>query len=186
MDGKRKGFLVALAIGLVSAPALALVASGLLGGQAKAGEPVATTAAVAVETSALNAVSTTTGGDIAAADLEAACTTEGAGLVAREAAGVLSDLQQAALDALRPICESEGFSLEATPAAAIAAPLATTSAPAVTTTTPIAQFDDDGDEGEYEYEGEDEGEYEDEGGSQSQYEDHEDESDESDEYEDEG
>jgi len=160
MDGKRKGFLVALAIGLVAAPALALVASGLLGGQAKAGEPAtAAAAAVAPVTDAPAAAATTT----SAADLVSACTSEGADLVARESAGTLSDLQQAALDALRPICEAEGFSLEAAPTAEIEAPV---TAAAAFPTAGAAQFDDNGDEGEYG------------GGGQAQYEDHEDESDE--------
>jgi hypothetical protein len=172
MDGKRKGFLVALAIGLLAAPALALVASGLLGGEAVADEPPTTTAAAAAPATAeLEAATTTT----PAADLETACTVEGADLVAREAAGILSELQQAALDSLRPICEAEGFSLEAAPAAEIEASVAAVAAPSTTAAT---QFDDDGDEAEYE----DQGEYEDE------YEDHEDEpdEDESGKYEDEG
>jgi hypothetical protein len=174
MDGKRKGFLVALVIGLLAAPALALVASGLLGGEAVADEPPTTTAAAAAPATAeLEAATTTT----PAADLETACTVEGADLVAREAAGMLSELQQAALDSLRPICEAEGFSLEAAPAVEIEASVAAVAAPSTTAAT---QVDDDGDEAEYE----DEGEYEDE----DEYEDHEDEpdEDESGEYEDEG
>ena len=177
MDGKRKGFLVALVIGLLAAPALALVASGLLGGEAVADEPTTTAAAMAPATAAMAAATTTA----PAADLETACTVEGADLVAREAAGILSELQQAALDSLRPICEAEGFSLEAAPAAEIEASIAVVAA---SPTAAATQFDDDGDEGEYEDERESEGEYEgeeeyeDEGGSQSQYEDHEDESEE--------
>jgi hypothetical protein len=84
--------------------------------------------------------------------------------VAGEAAGILSDMQQAALEALRPICEAEGFSLEAAPTAEITAPV-TAAAPATTTTAPAAQYDD----------GSDQAEYEDDGASQSQYEDHADE-----------
>lgn len=164
MDGKRKGLLVALAIGLVAAPALALAASGLLGGQAKAGEPAGTAAAAATSSGAPAVVTTT------AADLELACTTEGAGLVAREAAGMLSDLQQAALDALRPICEAEGFPLATTPAAG-EIPSAAAVAP-TTTTVPATQFDDDGGEAEQE----DEVEHEDENDSdQDEVDDHEDE-----------
>lgn len=162
MDGKRKGFLVALVIGLIAAPALALAASGLLGGQAKADEAATTTAAAVAPVTAAPATAPTT----SAADLEAACTTEGENLVAREAAGTLSDLQQAALDALRPICEAEGFSLEAGPGAGIGASVAAAPVPATTTTittAPAGQFDDGDDEAEYEDDGE--------------HEDHEDESD---------
>ena len=118
MDGKRKGFLVALVIGLVAAPALALVASGLLGGQAKAGEPVTTSAAVAARVTDVPAA---TARLLRPTDLEMACTTEGVDLVAGEAAGMLSDLQQAALDSLRPICEAEGFPLEPPPSPKLAA-----------------------------------------------------------------
>lgn len=156
MDGKRKGFLVALVIGLVSAPALALVASGLLGGQAVADEPVSTTAAAVAPVTVPPATTTTT---TPPADLKRACTIEGADLVAGETAGRLSDLQQAALDALRPICESAGFSLQAASTAQIAAPVTAAPAPATTTSAPAAQYDD----GSAQY---------DDGGSQSQYEDH--------------
>jgi hypothetical protein len=149
MDGKRKGFLVALVIGLVAAPALALVASGLLGGEAVADEPTTTTVAAVAPVTAPPATSTTTTAT-PPADLETACTIEGADLVAGEAAGMLSDLQQAALDALRPICRSEGFSLEAAPTAQIAAPVTTAPAPATTTTTaPAAQYDDGGSPAQY-------------------------------------
>ncbi len=153
MDGKRKGFLVALVIGLVSAPALALVASGLLGGQAVADEPVTTTAAATAPATIPPATTTTA----PPADLERACTVEGWALAAGEAAGRLSDLQQAALDALRPICEAEGLPLKAAPAAQAAAPTAPVDAAAA----PAAQYGDA-----------DQGEYDDDGGSRSQYEDH--------------
>ncbi len=153
MDGKRKGFLVALVIGLVSAPALALVASGLLGGQAVADEPVTTTAAATAPATIPPATTTTA----PPADLEAACTVEGWALAAGEAAGRLSDLQQAALDALRPICEAESFPLKAAPAAQAAAP----AAPVAAAAAPAAQYDDG-----------DQGEYDDDGGSRSQYEDY--------------
>ncbi len=162
MDGKRKGFLVALVIGLVAAPALALVASGMLGGQAVADEPVTTTAAALAPVTAPPPTTTTTSPP---ADLETACTVEGWALVAGEAAGRLSDLQQAALDALRPICESEGFSLQAAPTVEIAAPVMAIPAPATTTTAPAAQYDDDDSQSQYEdHEDEGEGEGDDEGG----------------------
>ena len=160
MDGKRKGFLVALVIGLVSAPALALVASGLLGGQAVADEPVTTTAAATAPATIPPATTTTA----PPADLETACTVEGWALAAGEAAGRLSDLQQAALDALRPICEAEGLPLKAAPAAQAAAP----PAPAAAATAPAAQYDD-GDQGEYDDDG-DQGEYDDDG-DQGEYDD---------------
>jgi hypothetical protein len=157
MDGKRKGFLVALVIGLVASPALALVASGLLGGEAVADEPATTTAAAPALGTAPPPSTTTTASP---ANLETACTVEGWALVVREAAGGLSDLQQAALDALRPICEAEGFSLKAIPVAGMAAPTTSAAAPAVTTTAPQAQYDGGGQS----WYGDDEGEGDDEGG----------------------
>ena len=127
MDGTRKGFLVALAISLVSMPALAVVAAGLLGGEAQAGDVPPATAAAVVDA---GRVPVSTAGEAAAApDLEVACTVEGADLVAGEVAGRLNDLQQAALDALRPICESARLSLAAAPAAAIAAAATVASPP---------------------------------------------------------
>ena len=185
MDGKRKGFLAALVIGLVAAPGLALVASGLLGGEAVAyGSP--TTAAAASPAAAASAAGSAVG---ATADLETACTIEGGDLVAREAAGTLSELQQAALDSLRLICAAEGFSLEA-PTAVEPSIAALDPSPSAAAT----EFDDDADEAGYEdeyeddYEDEYEDKAEDEDGSQSQYEDHEDESEgrEPGEHEDEG
>jgi hypothetical protein len=48
-----------------------------------------------------------------AADLEAACGGAGLEMVAAETAGSITDLQQAALDALRQICVEQGRSLPA-------------------------------------------------------------------------
>jgi hypothetical protein len=50
------------------------------------------------------------------ADLEAACGSEGLELVEREAAETITDLEQAALDALRQICAEEGLELPGPPA----------------------------------------------------------------------
>jgi hypothetical protein len=101
MDGKRKAFLVALVIGLASGPVLAFGATRILGSAEAEAAPATTTAAP-----------TTTVPEVPAADdLAAACGAEGATLVAGEAAGTLSELQQAALDALRPICASAGLPL---------------------------------------------------------------------------
>ena len=51
-----------------------------------------------------------------AADLTRACGPAGEQLVAKEAAGTISPVQQAALDALRPICEAQGMPLAGKPA----------------------------------------------------------------------
>ena len=158
MDGKRKGFLVALAIGLLSTPVLALGATQVFGADPTATVPV---------TSATPAVAPTAATAGPEADLAAACGAEGASLVTAEAAGTLTDVQQAALDALRPICAAAGFPLAGSPSpdAALASP------PAGTSLSPAPAADDPG----YAQGYDDDGEYEDEGVSQAQYEDHEDE-----------
>jgi len=51
-----------------------------------------------------------------AADLEAACGDVGLGMVAAELDGSISDIQQAALDALREICVQQGMPLPGKPA----------------------------------------------------------------------
>ena len=51
-----------------------------------------------------------------AADLEAACGDVGLGMVGAELDGSISDIQQAALDALREICAQQGMPLPGKPA----------------------------------------------------------------------
>ena len=60
------------------------------------------------------------------ADLETACGVAGLAMVAAETAGTISQLQQAALDALRGICAEQGMPL---PAPAALQPVATEPAP---------------------------------------------------------
>jgi len=152
MDGKRKGFLVALVIGLISGPALALGVTHIFGADPAVAAP-ATAVAAPSTTAALAATTTTVSPE---ADLAAACGAEGAALVAAEDAGTLSDLQQAALDALRPICATAGFNLDGASSpdpVLVSAPASTTTPPAVTSTVPgSAQGYGDGeyeDEGDY-------------------------------------
>ena len=57
------------------------------------------------------------------ADMETACGEAGLAMVAAETAGTISQLQQAALDALRGICVEQGMSL---PAPQVPQPVATT------------------------------------------------------------
>lgn len=159
MDGKRKGFLAALIIGLLAGPVLALGATRLLGAAPAAAAP-ATTAAISSSTTAAPAPPATPGPDLAAA-----CTVEGAELVRREAAGTLSDLQQAALDALRPICAEEGLALAPAFVAKAEVSAAAPAAPAggASDVASGGEYDDgDEDEYEYEYEYEDDEESEDE------------------------
>jgi hypothetical protein len=106
------------------------------------------------------------------ADLKAACGYVGMTLVDAERNGTISDVQQAALDALRDICDEQGLSLPAapTPEAQVqtvvvqddSSNTTTTTTTPPTTTTP--SVDDEGEHHEDdEYEGEHENESEHEG-----------------------
>jgi hypothetical protein len=66
------------------------------------------------------------------ADLETACGEAGLAMVAAETAGTISQLQQAALDALRGICAEQGMPL---PAPAAPQPVATQPTPPSPTST---------------------------------------------------
>jgi hypothetical protein len=48
-------------------------------------------------------------------DLVTACTSDGPALAAKESAGRITVIEQAALNALRPICEANGYTLPGTP-----------------------------------------------------------------------
>jgi hypothetical protein len=100
----RIRYVLALAVGLLAIPGLAFATSGAL----SSGEPGESTDALAA-----TATSTTTA--ISAEDLVRACGVEGHYLVDLEATGAIDEIQQAALNALRPICEDTGLPLPAAP-----------------------------------------------------------------------
>jgi hypothetical protein len=56
------------------------------------------------------------------ADIQTACARDGIILAAKESVGVISPIEQAALDALRPICEQNGLALPAAPQEVAPAP----------------------------------------------------------------
>ncbi len=93
-------------------------------------------------------------------DLAAACGPSGLALVDAENNGTITDVQEAALDALREICAGQGLAL---PGKAIPEPIveqiivqsATTAPPASTTSTPSSGDDDQSDD-DSDYEDEDE------------------------------
>jgi hypothetical protein len=89
-------------------------------------------------------------------DLTEACGPSGLELVGAEEADTATPLQQAALDALRPVCESVGMPLPAQPVQPVVVPEETPPAPEVVTVG-APQVDDDDGEYEYEY---DDGEWE--------------------------
>jgi hypothetical protein len=108
----KRSVSASLLLGLLLVPLSAYAASVLVGdrvepvAEAPAPPPVATPVTVTEF-----APQTAT-----AADLEAACGDLGRGMVAAEAEGSITDVQQAALDALREICAQQGMPLPGKPA----------------------------------------------------------------------
>jgi hypothetical protein len=151
-------------VGTVLIPLSALAAIWLTGPDDNGEESAATTTTVAPAISVPSTLVTTTGG-VTQADLETACGPEGMQLVALEEQGSTSDVQQAALDALRALCDQQGIPLPAKP---VSEPIVqTVVVPAASTPTTVAAttattYDDDHDEyddDEHE-EGDDHDEYE--------------------------
>ena len=115
-DSRRKA-LTGLFGGVLAIPALALASSALFAStdpEAAAADGEASDAAPA-EVVAQPAPSSTTV-TATARDLRRACGRDGQDLVDAEADGTIGDVEQAALDALRPICIAEGRPLAEPPA----------------------------------------------------------------------
>lgn len=118
-------FTISLILGLLLIPLSAVAATALISndGETDDGEAAVTvvdvpettitttTEVVVAETVFVTEPPTATRGD-----LEAACGEEGFELVEREASETITDLEQAALDALRQICAEEGLELPGPPA----------------------------------------------------------------------
>ncbi len=153
MDKKRKGLIAALALGLVSGPAVALGITGLIGSGTADAAPAEAPAAIVITTDApttTTAVAATSPG----ADLLAACTLDGPALVDSETAGTITDVEQAALDALRDICATSGMALEDPVADQVSAPPVVVKTVTVSASAPATTYggDDDGYEGHEEHE----------------------------------
>ena len=104
-------FTLSAILGLALIPLAAVVAVALV---SDANPEAAVAAEPSVEVQALPEVQQVVFGAVGQAtpeDLAAACGPAGLDLVAREADRTISPLQQAALDALRPICEGQGTPL---------------------------------------------------------------------------
>lgn len=99
----RIRYVVALVVGLLAIPGLALATNSALSSD----EPQDS-----AEVLGIAATSTTA---ISAEDLVRACGVEGRYLVDLEGAAAIDDIQQAALNALRPICDDAGLPLPAAP-----------------------------------------------------------------------
>lgn len=138
-SSSRRNALIGLIGGVLVIPALALASSTILGTNTVEAE--ATAATVAPATVAVSAT-TTTVVTATAGDIRRACGGDGETLVTAESDGSITDIQQAALDALRPICEGEGRPLAGPP----------TPEPVVVTASPTASggaavsFDDNDDD----------------------------------------
>jgi hypothetical protein len=113
-------FSASLIIGLLLVPLSAVAAVALVSPDTPAeAATVAATETTLNETTTTSTttVETTIAPEIAsAADLAAACGEQGLSLVDKESGGTISPLEQAALDSLRAICDSEGMGLPGKPA----------------------------------------------------------------------
>lgn len=171
----KGGLTVSMIVGTLLVPVSAVLAVWLTG----ANDPAEAETTASASTTTLPTVPVTTTSDgVTDADIEAACGPDGMQLVDLEAEGTITDVQQAALDALRELCDQRGLSLPDKPAGepiirtvVIPDPPAVASAPAPATSDD--QYEDDGyeHEDEYEddeYENDDHGQYDDDHG---QYED---------------
>jgi hypothetical protein len=126
-----KSLAISLATGALLVPLSAFGASSLLSASTEEPPPPAL-------------ASTTTVGASPTADLGVACGEEGMQLVAAEAGGFITEVQQAALDALRDICAAANLPLPgpAVPTAPSTPPASTV--PATTVTTTHSDDDDHG------------------------------------------
>lgn len=134
----NRSLLLSLVIGALLVPLAAYGASSLVNAAPSQDPAPSPTALVPATTS------TVADGP---ADLEIACGDEGLRLVAAEADGSISAVQQAALDALRDICAREGRSLPGAPEiASSTSPTTVATQPATVGTSPDHDDDDDHDD----------------------------------------
>jgi len=115
----KKGVSLSVVLGILLVPLSAYAASSLVETSGVAESVTAPETSPVLEPAVTAAPST-------GADLETACGEAGLAMVAAETAGTISQLQQAALDALRGICAEQGMPL---PAPAAPQPVATQPTP---------------------------------------------------------
>ncbi len=175
----KKSLSVSMIVGTVLVPLSAFAAIWLTDpGQAEA-EALTTTLATAPEPSVDTTAATVVVSD-PRADLLKACGPEGMQLVVLEEDGSITEVQQAALDALRELCDQEGMALpdkpplEANVRTVIVPATAPTTAPTTTSSTQAGDDDqetrdhdddqyeekEDHEDDEYEHEDEHEDEHE--------------------------
>jgi hypothetical protein len=140
-DDERRKALVGLFGGVLAIPALALASTAVFGPTGTEAEAAGATTETGVATVTAAPAATTTTVTATAGDLRRACGRDGRALVEAEAAGTIDAVEQAALDALRPICADEGTPLAEPPAPE---PVVVTASQRSDVTT--VSFDDDGDD----------------------------------------
>jgi len=139
------GLTVALSVVLVPAAAIAAVALTRPVEPVRAAEstqPVAASTSIATAATAAPIVIEPVSSS--EADLIAACTVDGIALVGAEASGEITELQSAALDALRQLCAEAGLEMPGPPAPPPVVKTVTVAGP---TTPPDDDGDDDGEHG---------------------------------------
>jgi hypothetical protein len=138
-------FTASLVIGVLLVPVSAVAAFAFVARQDSA-ERAAMSGATATEAASSVGIQvpiepvTATDGDLAAA-----CGEDGLGLVSLETTGEISDVQQAALDALRQVCEETGLPLAGPPAPPPVFHRVTVAAPISPTPSEYSDDDDDDD-----------------------------------------
>lgn len=138
--GAKRSLSVSLVVGTLLIPMSAVAAVWL----SDSGGETETSSSQPPAPAPVEAVSTAASGDVTGpptADIEAACGPEGMILVDLEAAGAITDVQQAALDALRPLCEQQGLALPQAPIPD--AIVQTVSVPATAPATTVTTVGDD-------------------------------------------
>lgn len=173
VKNNRLPIAIGVIAGLLSGPAIALGASAVLSNP----DPVPVEPAQAYVVEAVQQPTTTTTATLPpttvaappttlADDLAAACGPDGMTLVGAEADGSASDLELAALDALREVCADAGMPLPQPQATVMAAPqeiivYETVEAPAPAVVSPATGQATYHDDDEYEHEDDDDDYYED-------------------------
>ena len=161
----KRGLTLSMIVGTLLVPLTALAAIWLADPERAVESPTPSVDLTSVSTATPQSTTAETG-DIAA-DLEAACGPEGMQLVSLEDSRAITDVQQAALDALREVCLQQGIPLPPKPAPepivqTVVVPATATASP-VPSSTPTT-YDDDHDDDEHEdgheHDDEDDDEYE--------------------------
>ena len=126
--GGRFGLAGSVIAGLLLVPAMAFAAVAIVSSISESEDPVAVAEALPFfsEEDLSAVVADASALENSPADLAEACGEPAAALVASELDESITDLEQAALDALRGICEDAGFSVEGPP---LPAPISNSACP---------------------------------------------------------